>query len=273
MGGGAGSAHGGVGSIYKLLVGVTWLKSSLVRPRCRWENNNKLNFQEVRWWGICWIDLDQDRDRWQACVKKVMNHKILGISWLAEVLLASEKGSAGVRKYGCVVYISQETFTRLGSHTSLLVCLWKHFVANTTLFFHYRSYRTAMRMLGRWNAWKKFWFSAGNCIFQVRLKQFLSFQVRDGSSGKVNSHRLCGEEMKVNCLFGRSSLESKYTCSSSQTSWSSQKRKGKYITIFVLKSINWNSFFLCSFDSLLQLFYICVFSDTIMAHMLNTLSC
>ena len=131
------------------------------------------------------------------------------------------------------------THTHTHTHThSLLVCLRTHFVANTIFCFHYRSYRTAMRKHGRWNAWKKFWFSVSNCISQMRLKQFLSSQVHDGSSGKVNSHILCGEEMKVNWRLGRSSLESKYTCSSSQTFWSSQKRKGKYITIFISKSIN-----------------------------------
>jgi hypothetical protein len=42
-----------------------------------------------------WIDLAQERDRWQASVTTVMTfgfHNIWGMSWLAEDLLASEEG-------------------------------------------------------------------------------------------------------------------------------------------------------------------------------------
>jgi hypothetical protein len=42
-----------------------------------------------------WIDLAHDRDRWRAVVNVVMNlgvHKMRGVSWLAEDLLASEQG-------------------------------------------------------------------------------------------------------------------------------------------------------------------------------------
>jgi hypothetical protein len=43
----------------------------------------KMDFQEVRYGSMYWIDLAQDRDRWQILVNAVMNlqvHKILGIS-------------------------------------------------------------------------------------------------------------------------------------------------------------------------------------------------
>jgi hypothetical protein len=36
----------------------------LGRPRHRWEDNIKLDFQGVGWVGIDWIDLTEDRDRW-----------------------------------------------------------------------------------------------------------------------------------------------------------------------------------------------------------------
>ena len=42
-----------------------------------------------------WINLAQDMDRWRALVKAVMNlrvHKMRGISWLAEIRLASQEG-------------------------------------------------------------------------------------------------------------------------------------------------------------------------------------
>ena len=44
-----------------------------MRPRCRWEDNIKVDFQEVGCEGMDWIDLVQDRDRWRALVNAVMN--------------------------------------------------------------------------------------------------------------------------------------------------------------------------------------------------------
>jgi hypothetical protein len=49
-------------------------KSSLERPRCRWYI--KMDLQEPEWGGIDWIDLAQDRDRWQAVVNAVMNLQV-----------------------------------------------------------------------------------------------------------------------------------------------------------------------------------------------------
>ena len=43
------------------------------RPRRRWENNIKMDFQEVGCGGMDCIDLPQDRDRWRALVNEVMN--------------------------------------------------------------------------------------------------------------------------------------------------------------------------------------------------------
>jgi hypothetical protein len=44
-----------------------------------------------------WIGIARDRDRWRALlnmVKNFMFHKMRGISWLAEKLLASQEGLA-----------------------------------------------------------------------------------------------------------------------------------------------------------------------------------
>jgi len=48
-------------------------KRSLGRPRRRWEDNIKMDLQEVVYGGMGWIELDQDRDRWRAVVKTVTN--------------------------------------------------------------------------------------------------------------------------------------------------------------------------------------------------------
>jgi hypothetical protein len=59
-------------------------KRSLERPKSRWEDNNKMDLREVRYEGMDWIDLAQDRDRWRALVNAVMNlrvsQKMRGIS-------------------------------------------------------------------------------------------------------------------------------------------------------------------------------------------------
>jgi len=44
-----------------------------MRPRHRWEDNIKTNPQEVGCVAMDWIELAQDRDRWQALVNVVMN--------------------------------------------------------------------------------------------------------------------------------------------------------------------------------------------------------
>ena len=43
-----------------------------VNPTRRWEDNIKMNIQEVEG-GMSWIDLVQDRDRWQVIVNAVIN--------------------------------------------------------------------------------------------------------------------------------------------------------------------------------------------------------
>jgi hypothetical protein len=45
----------------------------LGRPRRRWEDNIKMDFQEVGCRSIDWIDLAQDRDGWRALMNAVMN--------------------------------------------------------------------------------------------------------------------------------------------------------------------------------------------------------
>jgi hypothetical protein len=54
--------------IYRVLVGKPEGKRPLGRSRIRWEDNIKMDLQEVGCVGMDWIKLAQDRDRWQALV-------------------------------------------------------------------------------------------------------------------------------------------------------------------------------------------------------------
>ena len=51
-------------------------KISLGRPRSRWEDNIKMDPQEVGCGGVDWIKLAQDRDKWRAVVNAVMNLRV-----------------------------------------------------------------------------------------------------------------------------------------------------------------------------------------------------
>jgi ribosome biogenesis protein Nip4 len=51
-------------------------KRPLRRPRHRWEDNIKMDLQEVGCEVMDWIELVQDRDRWSALVNAVMNLQV-----------------------------------------------------------------------------------------------------------------------------------------------------------------------------------------------------
>ena len=57
----------------RVLVGRPEGKRPLGSPRHGWEDNIKVDLQEVGWGGMDLIDLAQDRDRWRALVIAVMN--------------------------------------------------------------------------------------------------------------------------------------------------------------------------------------------------------
>jgi hypothetical protein len=52
-------------------------KTSLGIPRHRWEDAIKMYLREIGWWGVEWIHLAQDRDRWLAVVNVEMNLRVL----------------------------------------------------------------------------------------------------------------------------------------------------------------------------------------------------
>jgi hypothetical protein len=57
---------------HRVLVGRPEGRRPLGRPRRRWEDNIKMDLQEVGWGGMDWIDMAQDWDRWRALVSAVM---------------------------------------------------------------------------------------------------------------------------------------------------------------------------------------------------------
>jgi hypothetical protein len=61
---------------YRILVGKPEGKMPLERPRCRWEDNMKMELREIGWSGMDWIDLAQDRDQWNVLVNTVMHLRV-----------------------------------------------------------------------------------------------------------------------------------------------------------------------------------------------------
>ena len=62
--------------LYGVLVGKPEGKRPLGRPRRRWEDNIKMDLQEVKCGGMDWIELAQDRDSWRALVNAIMNLRV-----------------------------------------------------------------------------------------------------------------------------------------------------------------------------------------------------
>jgi hypothetical protein len=62
--------------VYGVLVGKPEGKRPLGRPRRRWEDDIKMDLQEVG--GGCgdWIELDQVRDRWRTLVSTARNIRV-----------------------------------------------------------------------------------------------------------------------------------------------------------------------------------------------------
>jgi hypothetical protein len=61
--------------VYRVLV-EKQAKRSLGRPRRRWEDNIRMDYQEVGCGGVDWNELAKDRNRWQALVNAVMNLRV-----------------------------------------------------------------------------------------------------------------------------------------------------------------------------------------------------
>jgi len=62
--------------LYRVLVGKPVKKRPFGRPRRRWDDNIKIDLQEVGCGIMDWIELAQDRDRWPALVNVIMNLRV-----------------------------------------------------------------------------------------------------------------------------------------------------------------------------------------------------
>ena len=62
--------------VYRVLVGKLEGKRTLGTARHRWEDNIKMDLQEVGCGGMDCIELAQGKDRWRALVNTVMNLRV-----------------------------------------------------------------------------------------------------------------------------------------------------------------------------------------------------
>ena len=63
--------------VHKVLVGKPEGKRSLERPRCRCEDNIKMDLKEVRRGCGDWMEFAQNTDRWRALVSTLMNFRVV----------------------------------------------------------------------------------------------------------------------------------------------------------------------------------------------------
>jgi hypothetical protein len=62
--------------VYRILVGRPEGKRPVGRHRHRWEDNIKMNLEDVGCGGMDWIEVAEDRNRWRALVNAVMNLRV-----------------------------------------------------------------------------------------------------------------------------------------------------------------------------------------------------
>ena len=64
------------GSSFKILRGKPTGKTALGRPRCRWEDNIRMDLGEIDIYAGNWVDSPQDRDFWRALVNAALNFRV-----------------------------------------------------------------------------------------------------------------------------------------------------------------------------------------------------
>jgi hypothetical protein len=60
----------------RVLMGKPEGKSPFGSTRRRWEDNIKIDLQEIECEGMDWIELAQDRDRWRPLMNAIMNLRV-----------------------------------------------------------------------------------------------------------------------------------------------------------------------------------------------------
>jgi hypothetical protein len=74
--GGACGAYGGGEGVHRVLVEKPDGMRPLGRPRSRWEDNIKMDLQEVGGGRGGWMELAEDRDGWRTLVSTVKNLRV-----------------------------------------------------------------------------------------------------------------------------------------------------------------------------------------------------
>jgi hypothetical protein len=64
-------------NVHRVLMGKPEGKRPLERPRSRWEDGIRMDLRDIGWGSVNWIQLAQDRDRWQVLVNTAMNLQVL----------------------------------------------------------------------------------------------------------------------------------------------------------------------------------------------------
>jgi hypothetical protein len=62
--------------VYRVLVEKPEGRRPLGRPRPRWEDNIRMDLRKVGCGCVDWMELAQDRDRWRALLRAVMNLRV-----------------------------------------------------------------------------------------------------------------------------------------------------------------------------------------------------
>ena len=63
-------------SAFKISTGKPTGKRTLGRPRRRWEDNSRMDLEEIGINARNWVDLVQDKDYWRALVNAALNLRI-----------------------------------------------------------------------------------------------------------------------------------------------------------------------------------------------------
>jgi hypothetical protein len=74
--GGACDTYGDRRGVYRVLVGKPEVRRPLLRPMHRWEDNFKIDLQEVGWGGMDWIAVAEDRETCRALLNTVLNVRV-----------------------------------------------------------------------------------------------------------------------------------------------------------------------------------------------------